>query len=111
VAVHKTFAVLDTVPHILTTARITDPTVIHIVRPNDILNPDWFVPGIAGSGQQAFGDALLQKYPFVLIPSTVSQNSWNIIFDHALAKDSYDGVSQELFALDTRLNPSRRPSW
>lgn len=61
-AVHKTFAVLDTVPHILTSARITDPTAIHIVRPEDVPNPNWLVPGIAGAGQQAFGDALLQKY-------------------------------------------------
>jgi RES domain-containing protein len=105
VAVHKTFAVLDTVPHVLTSARIANPGVIRIVNLEDVPNPNWLFPGAPGAGQQAFGDALLQKHSFVLIPSTVSRHSWNIMFDNALAKGRYDQVAQERFALDTRLNP------
>jgi RES domain-containing protein len=107
VAVHKTFAVLDTVPHILTRARIADPTEIHIVQPEDVPNPAWLTPQLPGAGQQAFGDALLQKHPFVLIPSSVSRHSWNLMFLHDLAKGRYDTVEQERFALDTRLNPPK----
>jgi RES domain-containing protein len=107
VAVHKTFAVLDAVPHILTKARIIDPATIHIVPPTAVPNSNWLVPGIAGAAQQSFGDGLLQANPFVLIPSTVSRHSWNIVFDDTLAKGHYDSIEQEPFALDTRLNPPR----
>jgi RES domain-containing protein len=107
VAVHKTFSVLDTVPHILTRARIIDPATIHIVQPGDVPNADWLVPTLPGAGQQAFGDALLRKHRFVLIPSAVSRHSWNVLFVHELAKGHYDGIAQERFAFDTRLNPPK----
>lgn len=107
VAVHKTFSVLDTVPHVLTRARISDPAMVHIVRPEDVPNTDWLVPTLPGAGQQAFGDALLQKHRFVLIPSAVSRHSWNVLFVDEWAKGHYDKVEQERFALDTRLNPPR----
>ena len=107
VAVHKTFSVLDAVPHVLTSARITDLGAIHVVAPTDVPNPNWLVPGIVSAGQQAFGDSLLQKHPFVLFPSTVSRHSWNIVFVHELANGRYDRVAQEPFALDTRLNPAK----
>ena len=56
-------------------------------------------------GQQAFGDALLARHPFVLIPSAVSSHSWNLIFVAAVAAGKYAVRLQERFALDTRLHP------
>lgn len=107
VAVHKTFPVLDGVPPVLTRARIAEPNAIHVVNPGAVPNPNWLAPGIVSARQQAFGDVLLRKHPFVLMPSTVSRHSWIIIFDRALAKGRYDSVIQEPFGLDTRLNPSK----
>jgi RES domain-containing protein len=104
VAVHKTFATLDTVPHVLTSARIVDAGKIHIVNAADVPNPNWLLPGALSAGQQAFGDALLKAHEFVLIPSVVSVHSWSVIFDPAIAKASYDTVTQVPFALDTRLH-------
>jgi RES domain-containing protein len=62
-------------------------------------------PGIPGAGQQAFGDALLARYKFILIPSVVSTHSWNVIFVGAAAAGAYVLRMQEVFALDTRLHP------
>jgi RES domain-containing protein len=106
VAAHKTFRILDTVPHILTWGRITNPGTARVVTEGDVPNPNWLVPGIPSTGQQQFGDALLKAHPFVILPSAVSRHSWNIIFDASLAKPHYDKVEQERFRLDTRLNPS-----
>lgn len=105
VAVHKGFSVLDTVGHVLTAATIFDPAGIHIVQPSDVPNATWLRPGIPSSGQQRFGDALLTKYPFVLIPSAVSTHSWNLMFSPATAAGAYAMAFQEAFALDTRLHP------
>ncbi|HTW33655.1 MAG TPA: RES domain-containing protein [Rhizomicrobium sp.] len=106
VAVHKTFRVLDIVAHVLTRARIVDASKVHIVNPEDVPNPNWLRPGVTSAGQRAFGDALLGKHPFVVIPSVVSTHSWNVLFDPALAEGLYDAVAQEPFALDTRLHPA-----
>ena len=62
------------------------------------------MPGAHGAGQKGFGDALLRDHLFVLIPSTVSRHSWNLIFDAQKAADHYDDVVQEDFALDPRLH-------
>ena len=105
VAVHKTFRTLDIVAHILTSARVRDPSQIHVVNPGDVPNPNWLRPGALSAGQQAFGDALLAAHAFVLVPSVVSQHSWNLIFAPARAGGLYDSVTQEPFALDTRLHP------
>lgn len=105
VAVHKGFKALDTVPHVLTWARITDPNFAHVVTAADVPNPNWLRPGTPSAGQQAFGDSLLKAHTFVLIPSVVSAHSWNVIFDPAIAKDQYGPAQQEQFALDTRLHP------
>ncbi len=104
VAVHKTFPVLDTVPHVLTSIRLTNPAGMHVVQPSDVPNPNWLRPGIPSSGQQAFGNALLAAHLFVLIPSAVSSYSWNVIFDPLRAHGHYTMCSQERFALDTRLH-------
>lgn len=106
VAVHKTFKVLDTVAHTLTSARIIDPASVHIVQEADVPNPNWLVPGTVSAGQQAFGDALLKAHAFVLLPSVVSKHSWNVVFVDTVAAGHYDDVNQERFALDTRLHPA-----
>lgn len=106
IAVHKGFMALDTVPHVLTAVTITEPGNVHIVAPESVPNPNWARPGIPGAGQQAFGDTLLARHKFVLIPSAVSTHSWNLIFiGAAAAAAAYRVRFQELFALDTRLHP------
>lgn len=103
VAVHKGFRVLDIEPHILTSGHIIDPKAVHIVQPSDVPNPNWLTPGIPNKNQQDFGDELLSKHRFVLIPSAVSRHSWNLIFDAKKPETDYDGINQERFALDPRL--------
>ncbi|WP_116134075.1 RES family NAD+ phosphorylase [Tropicimonas sp. IMCC34043] len=106
VAVHKGFQVLDTAPHYLTSARILDPSQIHVVRPDDVPNPNWLSPATPGKNQQEHGNGLLQRHLFVLIPSAVSRHSWNLIFDADRVAGRYDDVTQERFALDPRLQAS-----
>lgn len=105
VAVHKGFRVLDTQPHMLTSGRIPDPAMIHVVKPED-LNPDWLAPCMPNKEQQEYGDRLLTEYRFVLIPSAVSRYSWNLIFNATKSPDDYDNVTQERFVLDPRLQAS-----
>jgi RES domain-containing protein len=92
VAVHTGFAALDTVAHVLTAATVLDPSSVQIVQPEDVPNPNWLRPGIPGAGQQAFGDALLARHPFVLVPSAVSSHSWNLIFIASAAASSMHSV-------------------
>lgn len=109
IAVHKGFVALDTVPHILTAVTITEPGSVHVVGPDSILNPNWARPGIPSAGQQGFGDALLARHRFVLMPSAVSTYSWNLIFVAAAAAGAYCLRFQKPFALDTRLHPPATP--
>lgn len=97
---------LDTVPHVLTSARIVDVGKVHVVTPADVPNRNWLRPGVVSAGQQSFGDGRLRAHPFVLIPSVVSAHSWNVVFDPAVASGMYDRIVQEDFALDTRLYPA-----
>ncbi len=108
VAVHKGFRTLDTVPHVLTSIGIADPAAVHVVDPATIPNRNWLHPGIPSAGQQQFGDRLLAAHKFVVIPSSVSTQSWNLIFDSTVADGAYTRRSQEPFALDTRLHPPAR---
>lgn len=105
VAVHKGFKALDTVPHVLTALAISEPASVQVVDPSSIPNSNWLRPGIPSAGQQAFGDALLARHKFIVIPSAVSTRSWNLIFVGARASGSFLLRSQEAFALDTRLHP------
>jgi RES domain-containing protein len=105
VAVHKGFKVLDTMPFMLTAARIADVGEVHVVKHDDAPNPNWLRPGTPSAGQQAFGDDLLRSHRFVAIPSAVSTHSWNLIFDPIKAAGFYSLEFQERFALDTRLHP------
>ena len=104
VAVHKGFRALDTVPHVLTCLDVTDISDIRIFVASEIPNANWLRPGIPSAGQQQFGDALLADHAFVLIPSVVSNHSWNILFDPSRAAGTYRLRTQEDFALDTRLH-------
>ena len=105
VAVHKGFKALDTVAHILTSMTVANPKDVHVVRPEDLPNPNWLRPGIPSEGQQVFGSKLLAAHKFVVIPSAVSTHSWNLIFAAATASGAYALRSKEDFALDTRLHP------
>ena len=105
-AVHRGLDELDTKPHVLTRAAITDPSLVRIVMPEEIPNPHWLIPSRPTEGQQAFGAALLVSSAFVLLPSVVSRHSWNIIFDPARAAGLYCDAAQEPFALDPRLHPA-----
>jgi RES domain-containing protein len=108
VAVHKGFAVLDTVPHVLTALTIDESASVHVVHPASVPNPNWLRPGLPSAGQQAFGDRLLAAHKFVAIPSAVSPHSWNLVFVAANAAGAYHLRLQETFALDTRLHPPRK---
>lgn len=105
VAVHKGFGALDTVPHKLVSFEVTDLSKVHVVRPGDVPNSNWLVPGTPSAGQQHFGDVLLASHPFVLIPSTVSSNSWNLLVNAITAAAFINSVSIAPLALDTRLHP------
>jgi RES domain-containing protein len=105
VAVHKGFKVLDTVPYVITAARIADVGEVHVVKHDAVPNPNWLTPGAPSAGQQAFGDDLIRRHRFVAIPSTVSAHSWNLIFDPLKAAGLYSLDFREPFALDTRLHP------
>jgi RES domain-containing protein len=105
VAMHTGFAVLDTVPHVLTAMEILVPTDIYVVAPESVPNPNWLLPGQPSDGQQAFGDGLLTGHKFVALPSVVSRHSWNLIFVKSVANGSYALRLQESFALDPRLHP------
>jgi len=112
VAVHKGFTVLDTVPHVITAFEVDDASKVHIVMPPAVPNPHWLVPAIPTPGQQKFGADLLSKHLFVAIPSTVSQHSWNLIFDPARAAGHYKMVLQQRLAIDPRFTslPAAAPA-
>ncbi|HEX9168590.1 MAG TPA: RES domain-containing protein [Roseiarcus sp.] len=105
VAVPTGFRTLDTVPYMLTAARIADIAQVHVVKSEVVPNPNWLRPGSPSAGQQAFGADLLRRHRFVAIPSAVSRHSWNLIFDPIKANGFYNLDFQEPFALDTRLHP------
>jgi RES domain-containing protein len=105
VAVHKGFPALDSIPHVLTEAIILNAAEVHVVTPTDVPNPSWLSPVPPSKAQREFGKALLDAHAFVLIPSAVSRESWNLIFNPARAAAKYGHEKQVRFALDTRLNP------
>lgn len=86
-----------------------EPSRVHVVEPASVPSPNWLRPSIPSAGQQAFGDALLARHAFIVIPSTVSSQSWNLVFVGVTAAGAYALKSQEAFALDTRLHPPAAP--
>jgi RES domain-containing protein len=109
VAVHKGFEALDRVPHVLTAMTVGDPAAVHVVDPAAIPDPAWLRPGIPSAGQQAFGDAFLARHEFVLVPSVVSTQSWNLVFIGTGTGGTYALRSQEPFVLDPRLHATAAP--
>ena len=104
VAVHVGFRTLDVVSHELTSIAIAVPSDVHVVQPAAIPDASWLTPGAISAEQQLFGDALLAAHPFVAIPSTVSRQSWNLVFDSEVARGRYALIGQEAFVLDPRLH-------
>lgn len=103
VAVHKTFGTLDVDPHVLTSARLVDPARLHVVRPGDVPDPGWLLPGNPSTGQQVFGDGLVAARGAILVPSVVSRRSWNVVLGAEAVAGSIDDIRQEPFVLDPRL--------
>jgi RES domain-containing protein len=103
-AVHAGFPILDTVAHVITSFEVNDPAGVYVVQPTAVPNANWLRPTYPSAGQQGFGDALLATHLFVLIPSAVSTDSWNLFFDPRRAAGKYVQRTQSAFALDGRLN-------
>ncbi|MDE2362765.1 MAG: RES domain-containing protein [Hyphomicrobiales bacterium] len=109
-AVHRGFTVLDTTPHVLTSLTVTDPARVFVVQPDDVPNRNWLTPSAPSAGQQAFGDKLLDTHDFIVLPSVVSDRSWNLMFRPDRGRGGYALRRQEQFALDPRLHPPRPQS-
>jgi RES domain-containing protein len=105
VAVHKGFRDLDTVAHALTSSRIADPAAVRIVCADHIPNPNCLRPGPPSAGQQACGSDLLGRRPFADPERGVDLKLERGL--HGRAGGGLGAVSQEPFALDTRLRPAR----
>jgi RES domain-containing protein len=107
VAVHKGFNTLNGVPHVLSSAQLPDWSTVHVVQPDDVPNKTWLYPSAFSARQQAFGKNLLISHDFVVIPSAVSRNSWNLLFDATRTVGQYTLRHQENLDLDPRLDPAR----
>lgn len=79
----------------MTWFRVESSADVYVVDPKGVPNPYWLVPGIPSAGPQKFGDGLLVKHDFIVIPSVVSRHSWNMIFDPVRAKGLFDLIEQE----------------
>lgn len=107
VAVHTGFDVLDSSPHVLTSMRISNPSLVKVVMPVDVPNPGWLHAGIPSAGQQTWGASILATHPFVAFPSVVSKPSWNLVFRPDVAIGEYTLLEQERLIIDGRLNPPK----
>jgi RES domain-containing protein len=103
VAVHIGFDKLDTIPHVLTCFEVLDHSLVKVVQPEDVPNPVWLTSASPSPNQRRFADKLLAIHPFVLIPSSVTRHSWNLLISNELAEGKYQLISQARFGLDTRL--------
>jgi RES domain-containing protein len=106
VAVHKGFRTLNLVPHALSQANLSAAWIgVRVVQPHEVPNRLWLYPCAFSHAQQAFGQKLLSAHDFIAIPSAVSRQSWNLIFDPSRAKGKYALQLQEDLDLDPRLDP------
>ncbi len=108
VAVHKGFQLLDQQPHILTSFTIVDPDRVAVFQPEDFAEQRWLEAGVVAPDQRQWGDRALQAHKMIVLPSAVSRQSWNLIFQAPLPEDWITDVSQTSFVLDPRLNTSSR---
>ncbi len=104
VAVHKGFRTMDTVPHVMTALRIDKPGDVHVVDSGSIPDPAWLLPGLPGVEQQSYGNDLLAAHSFIAIPSAVSNQSWNLVFDAERARGQYVVSSQQDLVINPRLH-------
>lgn len=104
-AVHRGFAVLDTLPFVISALRVAAPADVHVVPPEAVPNPAWLHSGIPSAGQQAWGAALMRAHAFVALPSVASRLSWNLVFSPERAAGRYSLHAQRRLGVDTRLNP------
>lgn len=103
VAAHSGFAELAARPHVLTSFDILEPSAVHVAE------PEYIAPALLAGGtdisqaQRRFGGALLARHPFVVLPSIVSRESWNLLISRPAADGLYRQRSQQTFVLDQRL--------
>lgn len=76
---------LNTVAHHLHHFTVIEPAAVHVVHEAGVPNPNWLRPLTPCADQMAFGDALLAAHPFLLIPSAVIPQSWNLLVKADLA--------------------------
>ena len=103
VAVHTGFDDLDAAPRVLTSLTVAEPARLHVVEPSRVPNPRWLHPGPPSRNQRRWGDGLLGEHGMIVIPSAVSEFSWNLVFRAGHAGAAYVLRSQHRFGLDTRL--------
>lgn len=104
VAVHKGFAVLDAQPHILTRFNIAKPKGVAVYFAKDLPDQSWLNPNMQTPAQRVWGAEQMAKAKVIVMPSAVSRNSWNLVFQAPLSDDWISQVSQESFVLDPRLH-------
>jgi len=107
VAAYKGLRALDVVPHTLTSLAIRDADRLRVLQPHEIPEATWLEPGQVSAAQQAFGDRLLSEHGCLVLPSVVSRNSWNVVFDPAALSDQCALVARQDFVLDPRLHAHR----
>lgn len=108
VAVHKGFNTLDTVPHTLIGACISDVGLVKVLHPGAFPNANWLRPGLPSPNQQIFAEDHLKSHPVLVLPSVVSPHSWNVVIDVTATGLVLGDLSQEPFSLDTRLVPAAK---
>lgn len=107
VAAHAGFRNLDAVPHVLSSLAISKPRRVKVIQPEELPDPAWLAPGMPDPAQQAWGEEMLARHGFLVLPSAVSRRSWNLVFSPAMAEGSYALVRQEDFEFDPRLGARR----
>ncbi len=104
-AVHRGFDVLDSQPHVLS-CLLLDATAAFVVQPDDLPNPAWLQGGSPSAGQQRWGSAMLADHGALVLPSTVSRPSWNLVFSPEHAAGRWQLLAQQRLVVDARLNPA-----
>ena len=102
-AVHVGFSALDSMNRWLLEIEILDPADVHVLDPETVPNPRWLTSGSPTPAQQQFGAQLLDQHPYVVLPSAVSEKSWNLIINPILGKGRFREISRTKFGLDPRL--------
>ncbi len=105
-AVHRGFEVLDTQPHVLSSLQVR-PDGVRVVTPAAVPDPAWLRAGIPGLGQQDWGGALLREHGIVVLPSVVSQPSWNLVFAPGHASGRWRLLAQQPVVVGARLHRPR----